>query len=92
MDAENDADMEALREDLAQLRTDLSRIEETLKAIVSQRANETYDRVRGTAESMAREASEAVDSLGRDIAARPLTNVATAFSVGVLLGMLFGRR
>lgn len=92
MDAGNEANMEALRTEIEQLRTDISRIEETLKAIVSQRVSATYGRVRDTAERVADQASEAADSLGRQIAERPLTNVATAFGIGILLGMLFGRR
>lgn len=92
MDAKTESAGESLQAEMRQLRADLSKIEGTLKAIVAERADATYGHVRDTARKAAAQASHVTESLENEIRARPITNVATAFGVGIVLGMLFGRR
>lgn len=92
MNAKSETDIGDLRAEMEQLRTDLSKIGETLKAIATERAEATYERARGAAREAEARATQTAEAVGEEISARPFTSVATAFGVGILLGMLFTRR
>lgn len=92
MTATTEADLEILRAEIAGLRSDLSKITETLRDIVHHGSGEAYDRVKQSAERAREEAMKTAERVTREIEERPLTAALTAFSVGVILGMLFGRR
>lgn len=71
---------DALRQDMEQLRKDLSALSENIK----RRSN---DQLQAGMES----ARHRVDELGGEIQSRPYTSVLAAFGVGLLLGKILSR-
>ncbi len=81
-----------LRDDLDALRKDVSKLTDDVRGIASERVSAARDRARDTA-YRARDRGEAVASeVGHRIEERPLTSVAVAFGVGMLIGRLLDRR
>lgn len=87
-----EADYEALRKELDQLRADIAALTDTLKDVASDRANAAYDKVRRSTQRAQEQATQAMDSVGHEIGERPFTSVLGAFFLGILIGMLSGRR
>lgn len=92
MATQSDADIEKLRADIAQLRSDMGNIGDTVKTMVTNRGSAAYERVRQSGDDLQKQAKEAIDSAAHQIEQRPLTAALTAFGIGVVLGMLFSRR
>jgi len=87
-----DTDYETLRKELDQLRSDISGLTRTLKDIAADETTATYEKVRQTAQRAQEQAAQTVGSVGQEIGERPFTSVLSAFSVGLVIGMLFSRR
>ena len=85
-------DMEALRQELAQLRTDFSVMTKTLKGLAGDARSEAYARVRDGADKARVQAERAADTVSHSIEERPFTSILVAFAVGLLMGVLFGRQ
>jgi len=83
---------ETLRKELDQLRSDIAALSHTLKEIATDQGSAAYERVRRSTQSAKDEAVHAAGVVGHEIGERPFTSVLSAFSVGLLLGMLFSRR
>jgi ElaB/YqjD/DUF883 family membrane-anchored ribosome-binding protein len=79
------ADPEALTKELNRLRADLDRIARATETLVRNTGEEASD--------VGREAfTSARDNIERKIEERPLSAAAIALGVGIVLGMMFGRR
>jgi ElaB/YqjD/DUF883 family membrane-anchored ribosome-binding protein len=87
-----DADYETIRKEVDQLRSDIGELTHTLKAIAADETGAAYERVRQTAQRAQEQVSQTASSVGQEIGERPFTSVLSAFSVGLLIGMLFSRR
>jgi len=87
-----DADVETLRKELNQLRSDISALTGTLKDIATEQSGAAYESVRRTAQKAQDQATQTIGAVGQEIGERPFTAVLSAFSVGLLLGTLFSRR
>ena len=83
---------EALREEIRQLRADMTAIAGTLKHLGAERGAEVYEHLRSSAERVKGGAEHAATAAGRHIEERPLIAVFTAFILGAILGALIGRR
>lgn len=83
---------ETLRKELDQLRSDITALTRTLKEIASDQGSAAYEKVRRSAQSAKDEAVHAAGAVGHEISERPFTSVLSAFSAGLLIGMLFSRR
>jgi len=92
MTTQTDADIEKLRSEIRQLRSDIGQIGETLKAIVADQSGAAYERVRQSTEKAQKKAADAMDSVAHEIEERPFTSTLSAFGVGLVLGMLFSRK
>lgn len=92
MATQTDADIEKLRAEIAQLRSDMGNIGESVKTMVTSRGSAAYARVRESTEDLQKQAKEAIDSAAHQIEQRPLTAALTAFGIGVVLGVLFSRK
>lgn len=92
MTAQTDADIEKLRAELAQLRTEILQIGDTLKTIAAGQSSAAYDRVRQSAEGLQQQAKDAIGAAAREIEERPLSATFYAFAIGMLLGTVFGRK
>jgi len=81
-----------LRDDLDALRKDVAKLSEDVRSIAGDRIGAARDRARDTA-NWARERGEAAaNEVGHRIEERPLTSVAVAFGVGMVIGRLLDRR
>jgi len=87
-----ESDGETLRKELDQLRSDITALTRTLKGIAADQSGAAYEKVRRSAQGAKEEAAQAVGAVSHEIGERPLTSVLSAFSVGLLMGMLFSRR
>lgn len=88
-----EADIQALRAEIKELRADLGSLTETLRDLVRHGGAEATAKVRESGEKLWDEAKKRASGLAEEIEDKPVTAAVTAFSVGVLLGMIFsGRR
>ncbi|MBK8174584.1 MAG: DUF883 family protein [Rhodospirillales bacterium] len=85
-------DMEAVRAEMEKLRADFASMGRTLKELAADVGTDAYARVREGTDKARQRAGVAAESVTHTIEDRPLTSVLTAFGVGLLLGVLFGRR
>ena len=77
---------------MAQLRSEILQIGETLKSIAADRGAAAYERVRQSAEGVQQQAKDALAAAAHEIEERPLTATLYAFGIGLLLGMMFSRK
>ncbi len=87
------ADVDALRVEIKQLRADFTDLTETLRDVVRHGSEEATAKARETGERAWEEAKKRANSISHEIEEKPVTAALTAFSIGVILGLLFsGRR
>ncbi len=88
-----EADIKALQDEIKALRADLTGLTETLRDLVKHGGAEAAAKARESGEKLWDEAKKKASGLAEEIEDKPVTAAVTAFSVGVLLGMIFsGRR
>lgn len=92
MNTTTQADIEALIAEIKNLRADVERIGGLLKDTARHGAADAKEAVRDTAEMGWREAKDQVQSLLGEMEQRPMQSALTVFGVGILLGLLVGRR
>lgn len=85
-------DIQALRNELGQLRKDLSAMAGTMKDMAEELGADTLERVRNTASKVRARAESAAGDVTETIEQRPFLSIVTAFVIGLLLGVLFGRQ
>ena len=85
-------DVKKLSDDVGELKAGFSHIAETLSDLVKQRGQEAKARLEATAEDTWAEAKEKFEGVKQKIHEDPVTAVATAFGIGLIIGFLFGRR
>jgi ElaB/YqjD/DUF883 family membrane-anchored ribosome-binding protein len=85
-------DVKKLSDDVGELKAGFSRIAETLADLVRQRGQEAASRFENAAEDTWAEAKEKLQGVKQKIHEEPVTAVIAAFGIGLLLGLLFGRR
>ena len=82
--ADNDAELDKLKADLATLRRDVSSLTEALRERGTARARAAADGVRD-------QATQAAQTVSHQIEDRPYTSVLTAFGIGLVIGRLLDR-
>lgn len=87
-----DADIQALLAELKVLRADFAKITEIIKDTARHGGAEAAERLRETAEKGWSEARDRAEGLMEEMEQRPLQSALVIFGVGVLLGLLVGRR
>lgn len=85
-------DVETLRTEMQQLRSDFSAMTKTLKEMANGVGNEAYSRLRENAGKARERAGEAADTVTHSIEERPFTSVLVSFAIGLVLGLLVGRQ
>jgi len=85
-------DYETLRKEIDQLRSDVAALVNTLKGIAADETGSAYESVRRSAQKAQEQAQQTVGAVGQEIGERPFTSVLSAFSIGLLIGVLFSRR
>lgn len=86
------ADYEELRKELDKLRSDIAGLTRTLRDIAADESSDAYERMRRSADRAQEQAAHTVEAMVHEIGERPFTSVLSAFILGVLIGMLSGRR
>jgi ElaB/YqjD/DUF883 family membrane-anchored ribosome-binding protein len=93
MTSGTEADVKTLRDEMAQLRTDFAKIRDTLQNLVRHGTADAVGKAQQSAQRVQDEVKKIGQSVGQEIEKRPIAAALTAFSVGLILGMLFsGRR
>lgn len=92
MNTTTQADIEALIAEMKNLRADVERIGALLKDVARHGAADAEEAVRDAAEKGWYEAKAKAQSLVEEMEQRPVQSALTIFGVGVLLGLLVGRR
>jgi ElaB/YqjD/DUF883 family membrane-anchored ribosome-binding protein len=87
-----DSDTHTLQKEIGQLRSDLATLTASVKSIVAEQGSAAYQSVRHSAHKAREQAAKATDAVGEEISEHPLTSVLGAFGVGLLFGVLLGRR
>ncbi|MDE1903772.1 MAG: hypothetical protein KGI46_07940 [Alphaproteobacteria bacterium] len=87
------SEVENLRAEIRQLQNDLAGLADSVRGVVRAGKAEAVGRVSDTADKAWSEAKGMAESLSQQIEEKPLTALVSAFSIGMLLGLLFtGRR
>jgi ElaB/YqjD/DUF883 family membrane-anchored ribosome-binding protein len=87
-----EARVRKIADEMKTLRDDLARMGSIVEELVRRRANDAVDEVTRRAEKALEDAGRLSDEAAKVIEANPLTTVGGAFGLGVLIGLLFGRR
>jgi ElaB/YqjD/DUF883 family membrane-anchored ribosome-binding protein len=87
-----EADVRALSDELKQLRAEFTKLGQLLESTARNAGNEAAQAARATGERAWSEVKKSADDLAQRIESRPVTAAATAFGIGVVLGLLFGGR
>lgn len=86
------SDTETLRSDLEALREHLTTISRTVSAMAAEMGSEAAQRLHAGADEVKARAKRATQSVEHSVSEQPLTSVLAAFVIGLVLGVLFGRR
>ena len=89
-DAETKAD--PLQVDLKRLRDDVAVLTQTIATLTSQRTPQDLDVTQNTGEDLKRWSEQGLTALEQKIVERPLSAIAIALGIGLLLGKLTDRR
>ncbi len=88
-----EADLNALRAEVAQLRTDFAKISDTLLNLARHGKAEAFEKLKDSTEDLRDHVKKKTESLTREIEERPVAAALTSLTVGLILGALFaGRR
>lgn len=85
-----DKDLEAIRAEMNALRNDLSGVMQTLREIGEDRGGAIYERLRQSADRARQEGYRRAEGMAHEVERHPFTSLASAFGIGLLLGLLFG--
>jgi ElaB/YqjD/DUF883 family membrane-anchored ribosome-binding protein len=89
--ANTETTQKELQEQLDSLRKDLSEIRQLVKSLASGYAEEGKDRLRASANRAQAQAKETLADVEGEIRSHPLSSVAVAFAVGLLIGKILNR-
>ena len=92
MDKAVEADVDALSDEIKQLRADIERIIGLLGQTARHGGDEAYRQAREAGERAWNEARSAADDVVNRIETKPLQSAIAAFGIGLILGLLFGSR
>jgi hypothetical protein len=92
MSETTEADIEALKGEMKKLREDFAKIAELLKDAARHGSADAADMIRDKAEQHWNDAKSTAQSMFKEMEERPVQSALTIFGVGVLLGLLVGRR
>ena len=92
MSQATEADIQALLAELKVLRADFNKITDILRDTARHGGAEAAERIRETAERGWSEARTRAEGLMEELEERPVQSALVIFGVGVLLGLLVGRR
>ena len=86
------SEIESLRAEIRQLQVNLAALTDSVRGVVRAGKAEAVDRVSETTDKAWTEAKSLADGLSKQIEEKPVTALVSAFSIGMLLGLLFSNR
>ncbi len=92
MTTETNKDTDALIAELRQLRADFAKLGELLQATARQAGEDAMQRAKAQGEKAWNDAKTGAEDVIGKIEKNPLSAAGIAFGVGMLFGLLFGRR
>lgn len=92
MDRPIEADVQALAEEVKQLRAQLDKIVGLVGQTARHGGDEAYQRAREAGQRAWSEARNTADDVIHRIEAKPVQSALAAFGIGLLLGLIFGGR
>jgi len=90
--ADTETNVDALASEFKQLRSEFVRIAQLLEQTARAAGAEAASRAKAAGEYAWSEAQSGADHVAEKIKEQPLASAGIAFGVGVLLGLIFGRR
>ena len=81
-----------LSEEMNGLKAEFAKIADTIGDFIGQHGKDAAARLQGSAEEGWNEAKKRIDTVNAKIHEEPVTAAAIALGVGILLGLIFGRR
>jgi len=87
-----DPEIDALRTEIQQLRADVAALGEHLRASVKSKTGEVLGRAEESGERLWQDAKRHVHDVTHEIEEKPVPAAITAFSLGVILGLIFSGR
>jgi ElaB/YqjD/DUF883 family membrane-anchored ribosome-binding protein len=81
-----------LSEEMSGLKAEFAKIAETVGDFISQHGKDAAARIQDTAEEGWHQAKKKIDCVNTKIHEEPVTAAAIALGIGILLGLIFGRR
>lgn len=91
-DTETNANVDALAGEFKQLRSEFARIAELLERTARSAGAEAASRARAAGDYVWSETQSHADDVAERIKEQPLASAGIAFGIGVLFGLIFGRR
>ena len=85
------AEIAELQTEIKQLRADFAKIAGTMREITSNRVAGAGQQVQDSTDKVWAEVKRQAESVTREIEERPVASALTAFSAGILLGLLLNR-
>lgn len=92
MSQTTEANIEALSAEMKTLRADFARIAELLKDTAKHGSAEAADAIRERAEHHWNEAKDTAQTVFKEMEQRPIQSALAIFGIGILLGLIVGRR
>jgi ElaB/YqjD/DUF883 family membrane-anchored ribosome-binding protein len=90
--ADTEDNVEALTSEFKQLRTEFARIASLLEQTARSAGAEAAQRARAAGDRVWAETQSGADQVAERITEQPLASAGIAFGIGILLGLIFGRR
>ncbi|HVU21786.1 MAG TPA: hypothetical protein VHE09_13725 [Rhizomicrobium sp.] len=90
--ADTEDNVEALTSEFKQLRTEFARIASLLEQTARSAGAEAAQRARAAGDRVWAETQSGADQVAERIKEQPLASAGIAFGIGILLGLIFGRR
>lgn len=91
MDRSNNA-AQSVDEDLAALRADLKALKESIADLAKDKSDEVRAKLSETADRAVASGKQSAETMQETVRERPITSVAIAFGVGMLIAHLLDRR
>lgn len=89
---ETERNIDALAGEFKQLRTEFTRLASLLEQTARSAGAEAANRARAAGDRVWAETQSGADQVAEKIKEQPLASAGIAFGVGILLGLIFGRR
>ncbi len=84
-------ELQELKKEFSALKGELSEMGNTLSQLTKAATDEGRDRVRAAADQSREQARQTWSAFEKEVEAHPMTSVAAALGIGLILGKLLGR-